>query len=244
MSECLISRRGGTGIPPSVAYPIVAILTQSGTWTVLRSGTYRVTCIGSGGKAYMARTPSSASYLWVYGGGGGGGIAESILNLSKSQQITITVDEAISSFDNMESATAGNDAPQTSTIYSEMNNMGKQLGGSGGTATGGNIGNYDGYAGYINNNNYAFVKTGGGTSEKSKYGTGELAFQIHGGTSAGDVPSGAAIEYSMSSIQLCKLFPTVLAVPPYGLGGTACARGQLDIIAVQFNGAVIIEQIK
>ena len=165
MGEVLITRKSQRGwVPPDGFTQPTQILTESGTWTCPRSGTYRVTCIGSGGLA--SRTPDA----YMISGGGGGGIAESQLKLIKDSAITITVDSAISSFGNYLSASAGGTG-----FCSDFAPAG--TGGAGGSASGGNIGNYTGGAGAVassyyggNLNGAKVIKCGGDTSKESKYG--------------------------------------------------------------------------
>ena len=169
MSECLMTRRGGAGLPPSIAYPIVAILTESTTWTVPESGTYQISCIGSGGAA-VAWVESESSRINILVGGGAGGIAESQLKISKGTAIPVTISDAVTSFGNYLSASAGQDGYIVQSIQAVITSSS----GSGGNASGGNIGNYTGGNGYVRTD---IGLIGGITNSNAKYGgsTGNVA---------------------------------------------------------------------
>lgn len=228
MSEAIISRRGGAGIPQSVAYPIVAILTTSGTWTVPRSGTYRVTCIGNGGTtAFGGVSGINIGY------GGAGGIAVTTLKLFKDDTIVVTVTGGTTSFGAYATALGGQDA------ISDINNA---YNGVGGSATGGNIGNYHGGDGGGTN------QRGGDTSSLPIYGGahGGSAFAYHYEKDYvnGSLPVNVWFYAAwLSAAQLANGFHG------FGAGGGLYAA-RMSFAASQFtadkvaNGAVIIEQIK
>mgnify|MGYP000966051679 CR=1 FL=1 len=227
MSDCLISRRGGAGIPPSVAYPIVAILTQSGTWTVPESGTYRISCIGSGGTAagYMQEGPGG-EHNW-FTNGGGGGIAESTLKLAKDSNIAITLDAGVSSFGAYLSATAGSDGVATFTYTTERVTL---QSGTGGAGNGGNIGNYTG-------------SNLGSTDSAAKYGGASRSRVLMSVAN----PLSSVYRYIVLSENQRTSIKDL-----YGGGqGTGefeqavpSDTGEAFEVTPKLNGAVIIEQIK
>ena len=230
MGEVLITRKSQRGgVPPDGFTQPTQILTESGTWTCPRSGTYRVTCIGSGGLASC--TPD----VNMISGGGGGGIAESQLKLIKDSAITITVDSAISSFGNYLSASAGGTG--FSSNFCENAGAGA---GAGGSASGGNIGNYTGGAGAVassysggnllgDGDGVKVIKCGGDTSKESKYG-GAI------GAMASRYPSVSCIAYGFIN-------PITNGHPCFGAGQAIYGKH-----AVAGNnmgsGAIIIEYLK
>ncbi len=159
MGEVLITRKSQRGgVPPDGFTQPTQILTESGTWTCPRSGTYRVTCIGAGGQSICGGSQS--------GGGGAGGIAESILPIQKGSNYILTLDSAVTSFGNLLSTNAGSNASD-----SIINGAYSVYSGTGGGASGGNIGNYQGGDGkyYLSNDSYTKI-IGGDTNSSSKYG--------------------------------------------------------------------------
>lgn len=227
MSECLITRHGGCGVPASVTYPIVAILTESGTWKVPESGTYRVTAIGCGGNAAFG------GHITPYiGYGGAGGIAESTLKLGKNESVTITVSESVTSFGAYLTASGGQDASfDINSAYS----------GLGGSATGGNSGNYPGGNGGINSR-------GGDTSAESIFG-GAI-----GGVAAGFYYSRtfAALATTVEVWFYCANSSgkkTSNGFQGYGAGSGYYKAGEMFgyencMTTKVLNGAIIIERIK
>ena len=247
MSDCLITRRGG-GVPPSITYPIVAVLTESTTWTVPRSGTYWVTCIGSGGIGAIRTHVTPYTHTFCAGGGGAGGIAESEIQLMKETSVLITIDNGITSFGSYLSAASGEDAKVTNT----GNYIG--TGGTGGTGIGGNLGNYDGGNGESvpDDSDTLFIR-GGDTNINARYGGGQ----------GGEIFGKGIITTGICG---CIMVPpnkkTSHGFFPFGAG-----QGKIDInydgwtgngvgylylfygdsipsIISELNGAVIIEQIK
>ncbi|WP_413778143.1 hypothetical protein [Caproicibacterium sp. XB1] len=239
MSEAIISRRGDAGIPQSVAYPIVAILTTSGTWTAPRSGTYRVTCIGSGGCGafvigYYASIPSMSTAN--ASGGGAGGIAESIIKLQKGNQITVTIDGAISSFGNSVSASAGSNAGQTFTTGTSVYDGGAYVPsvGLGGGGFGDNV--------YAGGDGISLIRAngviGGSTNTNSPFGGAAGNKFLY-------IVSKCAYAWMLMSSSLSQN-----GFYPFGAGQGDkydSSAGSNNINKNQgtvINGAVIIEQIK
>lgn len=227
MSEVLITRKSQRGVPPDGFTQPTQILTESGTWTCPRSGTYRVTCIGSGGLASCAPDANRIS------GGGGGGIAESQLKLIKDSAITITVDSAISSFGNYLSASAGGTG---------FNGDFGEHAGAGGSASGGNIGNYTGGAGAVASSysggdfdgdydGAKVIKCGGDTSKESKYGgaIGAMASVMY--------PAGISATYGFINPITTNGYPCFGAGQAI-YGKHAVAGNNMG------SGAIIIEYLK
>ena len=244
MSECLISRRGGAGIPPSVAYPIVVILTESTTWTVPRSGTYRVTCIGSGG---LSELKGSASSNYHYAGGGGGGIGVSQIYLSKSEQVAITVSDAVSGFGNYVSATAGESGTCVLQYDASVHGYWAYTGGTGGNASGDS--NYPGGQGkadgFVSEDAFSEIEIGGFTNSNAPFGGAHGCVLVFCGAvywSAGD-PAPMDIICIPSYVHTPQEFYS------FGGGQGYCfqIKQQSDTdspIRARPNGAVIIEQIQ
>ena len=252
MSDCLISRRGG-GVPPSITYPIVAVLTESGTWTVPESGTYRISCIGSGG---VGAIQTGGRYYTCGAGGGAGGIAESSIKLVKSIQIHISVDSGVTSFGNYLSATSGSNASITYSSPASLISAGV-----GGQANGGNLGNYTGGTGTMKapvttSSRVSYAVRGGNTNTAARFGGaqgGDVLGYSNGGNSDTD-----------SAVLTFPHIPLVSGLAPYGAGqgkiyveitsNTSDCYGSnyllqfigitKPIITSVPNGAVIIEQIK
>ena len=109
-----------------------------------------------------------AKYLWwePIWGRWCWGIAESILPIQKGSNYILTLDSAVTSFGNLLSTNAGSNASD-----SIMNGAYYVYSGTGGGASGGNIGNYQGGDGkyYLSNNSYTKI-IGGDTNSSSKYG--------------------------------------------------------------------------
>lgn len=137
------------------AYEFFVCLTQNTEWTPPEDGFYRVTCIGAGANGSTGGNGSTSKesidgnhyYKWFNGGSGGsgggaGGIARSMLELQSSVPVHCTVTNAISSFGNHLSATAGSGV-----------NGGA---GSGGNDfnTVGNNGGSGGWGGWVKTSNY------------------------------------------------------------------------------------------
>ncbi|WP_206460482.1 hypothetical protein [Anaerovorax sp. IOR16] len=115
------------------------LATKNETFIVPISGNYRITCIGRGGNGASGKKATALSGKRTTDqhtasggeGGGGGGAAQSVIHLEAGQNIVITVNDAVSSFGNLLTATAGANATETSI-------------GVGGTASGGNVFNSNG----------------------------------------------------------------------------------------------------
>lgn len=188
---------------------------------------YRITCIGSGGLAAILLAYSPASHGNYFAGGGAGGIAESNLKLKKGGDVAVTVDTAVSSFGAYLSATAG----QPGIANVGTTGIIACAGGAGGSATGGNIGNYLGGDGKLGG-------AGGTTDTKSKYG-GAPGTQVLASYSAADTP------YRVAAL-------ATVAHPPYQYGAGRGTGKYLDAVnhdttvnvESSANGAVIIEFIK
>lgn len=120
--------------PPNSWSYLTAFL-NSATWAVPQTGWYRVFCIGKsgdGGSEDITDTENPLRYVGR-GGGGSGGMAVSNILLSAGQSISVTITSGISRFMDMVGGAGSN-----GTI---------QIGGDGGTASGGNVANYDGFKG-------------------------------------------------------------------------------------------------
>ena len=211
------------GVPPDGFTQPTQILTESGTWTVPRSGTYRVTCIGSGGKSYSFATEEA--------GGGAGGIAESQLKLSKGLKIDVTVDDAVSSFGAYLSAMVGQNG------FNDNNSL---KAGAGGAGTGGNIGNYiggDGTVLYPPQLGSLNSKLGGDTSNLSHYGQsyGNKLFYISGHAGVG--------QYWCCEIEYTP-FRLDMKYPFGGGGGAMSPENSFNHLPGSNNGAIIIEYLK
>lgn len=96
------------------------ILRTSTTFTVPKTGYYKIFCIGSGG---ASSTSGSAANT-----GGGGGVAEKTAKLDKNQTYTVTVGSTVSFVSTLSDTTDKN--------YISMSATGGTTGGDGGTATG------------------------------------------------------------------------------------------------------------
>ena len=108
-------------------YNIIEVITQTGVYSPVKSGLYKVICVGAGG--YGTRlTQGSTNY---YVGGSGGGVAIKNIRLTKGASYSVTV-STTASFGNIMTATGG-----VTRTYSEA---------LAGTATGGDY-NFDGEAG-------------------------------------------------------------------------------------------------
>lgn len=142
MGQCFIVRRGGVNgkKKPPEKWAFHQAYTTDGAFIVFESGWYRIFAVGKSG--------DGASGSGANGGGSGGteGIACSLLYLKENEEVSITVNDTLSSFGSYLSATAGT----TPT---------GQSGGSAGIAEGGNVSNESGYAG-----------TSGGTGRTSAGG--------------------------------------------------------------------------
>lgn len=109
----------------------IKIITSSGTYTPLKTGLYKVICVGAGGNGGYNNTPTERGG----GAGGGGGVAISTLSLSSSVSYTVTVN-GTASFVYNDKITLKATAGGNSTGYASL----------GGTASGGDN-NYAGTAG-------------------------------------------------------------------------------------------------
>lgn len=109
----------------------IKIITSSGTYTPLKTGLYKVICVGAGGNGGYSKTPTAKGG----GAGGGGGVAISTLSLSSSVSYTVTVNGAASFVYN-----------DNITLKANAGGDGTTVGGSGGTASGGDN-NYAGTRG-------------------------------------------------------------------------------------------------
>lgn len=130
----------------------IKIITSSGTYTPTKTGLYKVICVGAGGNGYCVENSSTA-----YGSaaGGGGGVAISTLTLSSSVSYTVTV-----------SSTASFVYSDEITLTATSGGVGvnARVGGSGGTASGGDN-NYTGTSGNYTGNMVTFTApVGGGVS--------------------------------------------------------------------------------
>ncbi|PWL41419.1 MAG: hypothetical protein DBY45_10420 [Clostridiales bacterium] len=87
------------------SYVIVQCFTENGTFVAPMTGKYRVTCIGKGGDGDNAHY--SSGYALNGAGGGAGGAASGIFSIPKGNSYTVTVDNAVSSFGIVMTASAG-----------------------------------------------------------------------------------------------------------------------------------------
>ena len=241
MGEVLITRKSQRGgVPPDGFTQPTQILTKSGTWTCPRSGTYYISCIGSGGESIShAGADYSGTFYQAVAAGGGGGIAESKLSLTKGINIIITVDTGVSSFGDYLSANSGE----------TLSSIERSEGGRGGNASGGNIGNYTGKdgAGYFSYN-YAASDTeqecySGGTSDSAKFG-GSIGERLNYKSIKNGFDTS---ESSHSLFAISDNTPLTNGMYPYGSsrGNRSVINGfdsgELNSIN---NGAVIIEYLK
>ena len=87
------------------SYVMVQCYTQNGTFVAPMTGKYRVTCIAKGGDGDNAHY--SSGYALNGAGGGAGGAASGIFSISKGHSYTVTVDNGVSSFGIVMTASAG-----------------------------------------------------------------------------------------------------------------------------------------
>lgn len=228
MGQLMISGRGGIKNPDGFAPPM-QIITESGTWTCPRTGTYRVTCIGCGGSTDVYLSTITESRGFCVAGGGAGGIADSQLEISKGIDVVVTVSIAVTSFGPYLSAAAG----QAGVAYSQQGSI-VQTAGVGGIASGGNIGNYVGGSGSTRD-----TVIGGSTSSASRFG-GASGNEIM--SSFSNITYGAYYSIVIGTRKSEKLYQ-------FGAGqgnakyGSSQEGLKIPITATP-NGAVIIEFIK
>lgn len=230
MGKLMITRKcqWGGRTPDGFAQP-TQIVTDSGEWTCPRTGTYRVSCIGSGGVAAVYLSTMTQGQGFCIAGGGAGGIAESQLKLSKGDVITTTANDAVTSFGTYLSAAAG----QPGVVSVSTQSVITKAAGIGGTASGGNIGNYQGGSGRTND-----TVIGGSTNATAKFG-GAVGNEI---LSAMNQTSSAFYLIVVGTRKSKTLYQ-------FGAGqGDASSNGQRNGINIPVtaspNGAIIIEFIK
>lgn len=88
------------------SYVMVKCYTQNGTFTAPMTGKYRVTCIAKGGDGDDAHY-DAAGYALNGAGGGAGGAISAEISINKGYSYTVTVDNAVSSFGLVMTASAG-----------------------------------------------------------------------------------------------------------------------------------------
>ena len=88
------------------SYVMVKCITANELFAVPMTGKYRVTCIGKGGDGDDAHY-RPGSYALNGSGGGAGGAVSAIFELEKRSSYVVTVNDAVSSFGNFLTATAG-----------------------------------------------------------------------------------------------------------------------------------------
>lgn len=244
MGEVFINRISGGGTPTEFSNPL-QILTESTTWTCPKTGTYFISCIGSGGNGAIAFNEQYS----VLASGGSGGIAESTLSLHKGESYVVTVNSGTTSFGNKLSATAGANGKITRKDYDGFfeypESQARGGAGSGGDQNypgekGNFLSDFSGKSGQI---------SGGSTSASAKYGGakgGTVSFSPCTIIDDGDVsyyPVGCAAE---------PYQPIYNNLSPFGAGGGHVVAspgwlysGENKINMTHSpNGAIIIELLK
>lgn len=146
-------------------YEFFECLTANQEWKPPTDGIYRITCIGKCADGLTAPKPGSST-VWGIGGAGGGsgGISRSILQLDSSKKYHCTIDNTISSFDSLLSATAAvGREPGNGVGGNEFNVTGAQGGAGGAVKKAGMAGGNEGCSpGIINTKNRYCAGSGGG----------------------------------------------------------------------------------
>lgn len=88
------------------SYVMVQCYTENGQFTAPMTGTYRVTCIAKGGDGDDAHY-DAAGYALNGAGGGAGGAISAEIPIDKGNSYTVTVDNGVSSFGIVMTASAG-----------------------------------------------------------------------------------------------------------------------------------------
>lgn len=96
------------------------VLTASTTFTVPKTGYYKIFCVGAGGSSSTSGSTANS--------GSGGGVAEKTAKLDKNQTYTVTVGTTVSFVSTLSDTTDKN--------YISMSATSGTTGGDGGTATG------------------------------------------------------------------------------------------------------------
>lgn len=159
-------KMGGQKQPdPPENFTFLQTFTTSATWTVPITGWYKIHVIGKGGTGGKGGDRHNLGWYTGAGGGGGGGggLAISVVYLQSGTEIIIDITSAHTSFNNTIVATSGSDGGNA--YYTTAG-----VGGSGGTAVGGNTVNLSGQSGKNGAAGKKVLESSPSTTHESKYG--------------------------------------------------------------------------